>query len=283
MSISDRAVLVELNISVWTGQKIDATATEKVASDNQASHDAGKYTKNLMAGTTLRKAIADYAALCRTWHNGQTLPWHDKGARLLPTSMFLPYKQEANSRQAYFEDLVDKFCAEYTNLVAAASLNLGAMFDPSDYPPVDEVRTKFGFRMVFSPIPEANDFRLQVGVEDLNDLRDQYDRAYDQRVSEAMRNTWNRLHEMLRNMSDKLTDTAEGKAKLFHGTWANNVRDMCDLLKHLNVAGDPTLEKARLDLINMMGNLDVDDIKSDTGVRADLKAKVDAALKQYEW
>jgi len=284
MSISNCAVLVELNISVWTAQVTARDVSDKVASDNHASHDAGKYTKNLMAGTTLRKSIADYAALCRTWHNGRTLPWHDKGARLLPTSMFLDYKTEANAREAHFNALKDKFVAQYANLMATAQASLGSMFDASDYPAVGEVADKFGFRLVFSPVPEAGDFRLTVGEEDLAELRAQYDTAYDARVGDAVKTTWAKLHDTLKGMSEKLTDNPDGKAKLFHGTWASNVREMCALLGHLNITQDPKLEQARRELVAAMGTLDVDDLKSDVGVRMDLKAKVDAAISRYsEW
>lgn len=283
MSISDRAVLVEMNISVWTAQIIDKSATEKVATDNHATLDAGKYTKNLMAGTRLRKDIADFAALCRTWHNGRTLSWHDKGARLLPTSMFLDYKTEADARRDRFMVMRDTFGAKYSNLMATAAHSLGAMFNPDDYPSLDEVMGKFDFRLVFSPVPESGDFRLDVGAEAIADLKQQYDDAYNRRLADAMQSSWTRLHDMLTSMSDKLTDTAEGKAKLFHGTWVNNVHDLCDLLRHLNVTNDPKLEQARADLVTAMGNLDVDDIKSDADVRADLKSKVDAAIKKYSW
>ncbi len=59
MSISNAAMLVEMNISVWTGQRVDRAATNKTTMDAGATADAGQFKKNLMAGTTKRKAIAD--------------------------------------------------------------------------------------------------------------------------------------------------------------------------------------------------------------------------------
>ena len=51
MSISSSAVLVELNISVWTAEILDKGETEKVTTDNNAGSKAAKVKKNLMAGT----------------------------------------------------------------------------------------------------------------------------------------------------------------------------------------------------------------------------------------
>jgi hypothetical protein len=282
MGIATSSLIVELNISVWTGQRVDKTATQKVAADNNASNDAGLFRKNLMAGTSLRKEIADYAALCRTWHNGRTLPWADKGGRLLPMSMFMDYKNEANARRNYFTAKVDEFRQQYVPLVQTAQQHLGAMFDPADYPSLDEVMTKFGFRLVFSPVPEAGDFRLDVGAQDLAELRDQYESAYDTRVGEAMQSAWTKLHDMLEGMSSKL-DENEGEKKIFRDTWLPNVMDLCSLLTHLNITKDPELEKARRDLERMVTVVDMEGIRKDAGVRADLKAQVDAVLGRYEW
>jgi hypothetical protein len=283
MSISNSAMLVELNISVWTGQKVDRKATIRATDDARASSDAGQFKKNLMAGTTLRKELADYAALCRTWHNGRTLPWADKGARLLPTSMFFDYKQEANARQAHFNALRDRFVAEYPQLLAQAPLHLGDLFDPSDYPSAEEVASKFGFRLVFLPVAESGDFRIDVGNAELAELREQYESAYEVRVQEAMGTAWDKLHDALVVMSEKLTEPEGEKAKLFHGTFVSNAVELCSLLSHLNVTKDPKLEMARRDLERAIANVDVTDIRENPGVRMDLKAQVDAVLGKYEW
>lgn len=283
MSISNSSMLVEMNISVWTGQKVDRGATIKVTDEARATTDAGLFRKNLMAGTTLRKEIADYAALCRTWHNGRTLPWSDKGSRLLPTSMFFDYKQEANARRSYFDSKVTQFIEQYPNLVLAAERSLGDLFNPADYPSIDEVRSKFGFRLVFSPVAESGDFRIDVGNSELAELREQYESAYESRVKEAMQTAWDKLHDVLTTMSEKLTEPEGEKPKLFHGTFVSNISDMCSLLTHLNIANDPELEMARRELERAIANVDIADIRSDPGLRVDLKARVDEVLGKYEW
>ena len=283
MSIANSSMLVEMNISVWTGQKVDKGATTKVTDDAKATSDAGLFRKNLMAGTSLRKEIADYAALCRTWHNGLTLPWSDKGVRLLPTSMFFDYKKEVNARRSYFESKVTKFIEEYPNLMLAAERSLGDLFNPNDYPSPDEVASKFGFRLVFSPVPESNDFRIDVGNSELAELRAQYEDAYSSRVQEAMQTAWGKLHSALLAMSDKLAEPDGEKGKIFHSTFVSNAQDLCSLLTHLNITNDPQLELARRDLERAIANVDIADIRSDPGVRSDLKAQVAAVLGKYDW
>jgi hypothetical protein len=283
MTISNAAMLVELNISVWTANKIDKDASRKVADDNRASADAGQFRKNLMAGSHLRKEIADYAAGCRLWHNTRTMPWADRGPRLLPTSLFFDYKSEANARRAYFMDKRDKFGLEYPRLVHTAQNYLGSLFDPLDYPDVDEVMAKFDFRLVFSPVPDAGDFRLDLPAQELDAMRSQYESDANERVAAAMKEQWAKLHDMVSRMSDKLVEPEDEDKRRWHDTFLTNAQEMCSMLTHLNVTRDPTLEEARRGLERAIANVDISEIKESIDVREDVKGKLDAILKQYEW
>ena len=55
MSITSSTLLVELNISLWTANKLDKETTNKVTADNNAVAGSGQFRKNLMAGTNLGK------------------------------------------------------------------------------------------------------------------------------------------------------------------------------------------------------------------------------------
>lgn len=284
MSISSSAMLVELNISVWTANKIDKDASRKVADDNRASADAGQFRKNLMAGSHLRKEIADYAAGCRLWHNTRTMPWADRGPRLLPTSLFFDYKTEANARQLYFMDKREQFGREYPRLQQTAQNYLGDLYDPADYPSLEEVMDKFDFRLVFSPVPDAGDFRVDLPTQELDVMRQQYEAQANERVAAAMKEQWGKLHDMVARMSDKLVEPEDGEDKRrWHDTFLTNAHEMCAMLTHLNVTRDPDLEKARRELEKAISGVEIGDIKESLDVREDVKAKLDAMLKQYEW
>ena len=284
MSIASSSILVELNISVWTANKLDKRITNDVLGANGATNlDAGQFRKNLMSGTTLRKDIADFAASCRLWHNTTTLPWADRGARLLPTSLFLDYKAEANKRKARFDHMVQHFLLEYPKLQAQAQQHLGALYDPNDYPSAEEVASKFGFRMVFTPLPEAGDFRLDVANEELDILKKQYDAALNERLQDAMQSQWDKLHDLLSRMSEKLVEPEGEDKRRWHDTFITNAHELCAMLGHLNITKDPKLDEAKRKLEQAMHGVDIDDIKDDELVRENVKSKLDAILKDYEW
>ncbi|MBT9158267.1 MAG: hypothetical protein DDT36_01272 [Firmicutes bacterium] len=281
MSISTASILVELNISVWTASKLDRGATQDVTNGAKAVASAAKVHKNLMAGTGKRKEIADYAASCRLWHMKHTLPWSDKGARLLPTSLLLEYRAQMSKMEDRFNAMVRDFIAEYPVLVGQAQSNLGDLFDVDDYPPAQDVANKFGFRFVYSPLPDAGDFRIDLPSQELQEIKDQYEAAQNDRVNEAMRSAWEQLHTMLSGIAEKLTDTDEGKR--YHETLVTNAQTLCGLLSHLNVTGDPALETARAKLERAMAGVDITDIRESADVRQAVKADVESILKSFDW
>jgi len=284
MSIASSAVLVELNISVWPANKVDREMTETVNTNASAVRDASQTRKNLFAGTTLRKDIEKLAARIRLYHNQNTLPWADKGQRLLPTKLFMEYKQTMNSYEVQFSQLCSNFFVEYPRLVAEAQQHLGTMYRAEDYPDLEDVRMKFGFRKAFDPIPESGDFRLDVSAQDLEEVKAGYEAKFDERLAEAMRTPWERLHTVLTSMSEKLKDE-EGvdSKKRYHDSLVTNAQDLVGLLDKMNITNDPKLEEARKQLELTMLGADIETIKESSHARESMKNKVDAILQKFEW
>lgn len=284
MSIASSAVLVELNISVWPANKVDREMTNTVNEAASAVRDASQTRKNLFAGTSLRKDIEKLAARIRLYHNQHTMPWADKGQRLLPTKLFMEYKQTMNSYEAQFNQMCNNFFIAYPQLVSEAQVHLGTMYRADDYPDLTNVRNKFGFRMAIDPIPESGDFRLDISAHDLDEMKAQYEAKFDERLAEAMRTPWERLHTVLTAMSEKLKDEeGEESKKRYHDSLVTNAVDLCGLLDKMNITNDPKLEDARKQLEATMLGADIEYIKESSMVRENLKNKVDAILQKFEW
>jgi hypothetical protein len=253
-----------------------------VNTDASAVVDAARVHKNLFAGTNLRKEIENFAAKVRLFHNQRTLPWADKGERMLPTALFMEYKQTMNAYEQTFDAMCGSFFHAYPELVKDAPTHLGKMHRAEDYPELEEVKLKFGFRRTVKPVPEAGDFRLDIPANDLEEMRAEFNTQQDNKLADAMREPWERLHEMLVGMSKKLDDTSGGK-KRYHDTLVTNAQEMCDLLTKLNITNDPKLEQARKSLELTMLGVDIEDIKESPVVRSDVKSKVDNILKRFDW
>lgn len=285
MGISSSAVLVELNVSNWGASKLDRSVTDTVNANHNATRDASKVYKNLTAGSNLCSDIGKYAARIRLYHNERTMPWSNKGSRLLPTSLVMEYKQHIHNMRITYEGMCNTFFSQYTTIVANAQSNLQGMFKADDYPSLEEVKQKFGFNLVFSPLPEAGDWRLDVASEEMQELQRSYEADFNNRLAEAVRTPWEKLHKELLAMSNKLADdgTDPDKKKRYHDSLIENPQELCRLLTHLNVTNDPKLEEARRELERALMGVDIFDIKEYEHVRSDVKSKVDAIIEKFDW
>lgn len=282
MSISSSAVLVSLNISCWPATKLDREITDSVTTNANANARAGKFMKDLFAGTSVRKDIEKKAAHVRAHHLRMTLPWADKGDRLLTTALFMEYKTWLNKEQAEFNQLCDNFFTAYPQLLLDAPTQLGTMYKADDYPSLDEVRGRFAFRFKFTPLPDSGDFRLDIPNEERASLAAEYERDFNERLADAMREPWDRLHKLLQSTSEKLTDQGDEK-KRYHETLITNAQELCALLTKLNVTQDPKLEEARRQLELTMLGADIEAVRESPEVRSSIKSKVDAILGKFDW
>ena len=148
---------------------------------------------------------------------------------------------------------------------------------------MESLPRRFKFVANFLPVPEKGDFRLQCEDRVRQDLADQYEKMYNDKLAEAMRDPWERLHELLTKMSDTLTDSPDGKRKIFRDSIVNNAVGLCDLLTRLNVTKDPELEKARRMLEHTVLGIDPEDLRKIPSARQELKSSVDEIISKFNW
>lgn len=272
--IQNSSVLVDLNIGVWTARKMDKKVSAEIDRDKNTTARAGNYHKNLMAGTDALAKVNNIAAGIRAWHYSQTLPWSDNGQRLLPMSNFFDYKTQMGAKQQELEKALNDFYDAYPTLVSAMSFKLGELFDPTEYPPLDAVKSKNYFSLVFSPVPTSGDFRVDIADE----YRKELDDLTVKRQQAAMGDLWERLHTCLTHMSNKL---AGSEKQIFRDSLVENAMELCGMLTKLNVANDSKLEQARQELEKALVGIDASDLRKNNSLRLATKSRVDDILSMF--
>lgn len=287
--IQNSSMLVDLNISVWTGRKMDKKVSDEIDASKNTKAKGGNYHKKLLAGTQRLDDVQKLVAAIRIWHYGQTLPWSDGGSRLLPMKNFFDYKAMLADYEKQFNEAAEAFFNEYPTLVSAAAFQLGDLYTAEEYPDVDKLRDKFRFKYVFLPVPDVGDFRIDVNESSRQELQAQYESFYQTKLNEAMKDAWDRLHECVTKMSEKLADapspreTKDGPnyTQIFRDSLVTNAADLCELLTKLNVTNDPKLETARKQLETAISGVSADELRKDDGTRHDVKRKVDEILSMF--
>ena len=282
--VARAAMLVDLNIAIYSGRKQDrATQAEVTTSKGSGSKKAASVYKNLFAECKELDAITKFQARARSEHYRLTMPWNDRGARLLPTVSLLDYKQVMNRYQLEFDRLVAAFLDKYATLVAAAAFQLGTLFDRKEYPDVAQVARRFRMDIAFVPLPTSGDCRLDVESEGQRELMEQYDRRLAEQLASATKDSWDRLYEALARLSDRLTVDEDGKKKIFHDTIVTGAVELCELLTAMNVTQDPQLESARRKLQEVLLGVTPKELRDEDGTRVLTKQKVDEILSAFDW
>jgi hypothetical protein len=283
MGIANTSMLVNINMSVWTGRKLDKQVSAEVDVAKSTKTRAGNYHKNLFAGVDELAAVGRISAKIRNWFHEQTLPWSDGGDRLLTMYNFKDFKAQLNIMEIEFADAVKIFCDKYSTLISAQAFTMGALFDRSEYPDVDDIANKFALRYTFSPVPEVGDWRVDASTEDKKELEALYQQAYDDRLGSTTRYLWDKLHGVLTHMADRLADTSEGEKKIFKNSLLETPVKLCELLTKLNITNDPKLEAARKSLESAICNIDIKDLRKSQGARLEVKTQVDEILKRFDF
>jgi hypothetical protein len=279
--LSSSALIVNLSLSVWTGRKLDKRVSEEVDQQNSTKTRAGNYHKNLLAGSGKLTEITKVANAIRSWMYGVTQPWGDNGDRVLNMAYFMEFKDRLTDYEGQFSTAVNSFLNDYDTLVAAAAFQLGDLFNREDYPMREAIESKFGFRYSMTPLPQSGDFRVDIGEDGLRELQTQYETVLQQRVVGAMTEAWERLHDCLTRMSERLEDTEDGKRKIFRDSLVENAVEICGLLKSFNITGDTRMDEMRKQLEDAMRGVDADSLRDSDSLREQTKRKVDSILSKF--
>jgi len=284
IDIRSKAQLVALHISSWSARKYDKKVTDKVIADHGAKGDVGRFNKSLLPGDAVSyKALTQFMSQMRTAHYEQTLDWPDEGFRLLPIANDTKYRDLIQSSQSTLEnELLPAFISDYPSLKEEARRLLNGMFKEEDYPGVNLIREKFNIVADYSPIPEANFKKLALA----SGLQEKLERDLEARVARAtesaMDDAWTRLHDCVSHLHERLATPGA----IFRDSLIENVREVCDVLKRLNVTQDPALERMRATAMSSLLQYSPETLRNSTRIRnttaataADLMAEISGSRR----
>jgi len=278
-TLASASMLVEVNISNWVGRKKDKRASEDVVTQNHAAAGVANVNKKLLADSDNLRAIQQHVTATRSAHAHMTMPWSNSGLRLLPTAQYFKYQQTMTDMQNEFERLITNFLDSYNDEVIDVQMKLGDLFSRDDYPTTGDLERKFAFSINYMPLPDAGDFRVDIGNEALAEVKQQYSEFYAKQYSTAMNDVWTRLHKALTSMSDRLDYSSKEDKKVFRDTLVSNVTDMIELLRVCNVTNSTQMSAMADSLEEAMSGVTPDALREDDYFRAETKAAVDAAIK----
>lgn len=284
MDIRNYATMCKLKVRKWQARIKDKGASRKSEKDSGAVEGTYSTYKNLFKGIEDKlKAVNSVLDAARTRHYQMTLPWSTSGLddsarrdgpRMLANTLFMEYITEMGEAKQRVEQARVELRSAYPAMITAAKQNLKGAFNLADYPDESELDSYFSLDFDFAPIPDGGDFK-GLPAQQVKALSDKLNKSRQLCMENAMRDVWQRSYNVVTKMHERLSDPK----KTFHDTLVSNVRDLTELLGHMNATQDQKVEHVRLQMEQNLCKFDPEVLRKDLTKRA-LVAKLAGELLQ---
>lgn len=271
-TLQESALLVDVTISEWKARRRDHEITKEVETRHEVKQ-AGNYNKALITSEELAP-IRHAARAYYDFHRNNTLPWNDKGTRLLPAENIMDYLTGTSELQMKFESAVDAFIANYDFILTNARVRLNGLFRPGQYPKVQDLKYKFQIKSSMMNVP-ATDFQLSLSDSQLEQLKQQAQLEIENRLAQAHAENWNRIKEQLHRM--KTIFSTENSP--IYASMYDNLSELIRVLPKLNITQDKAIDEICYELCGLVAP--VEEVRKHKEIRKEKAKEVDAILNKF--
>lgn len=283
--VNERLMLVRLSEHQWYPRKYDREVSEEIARLHgaQSAEAAGRYNKLLVELESikpLKRAFSDLKAM----HYQYTLPWSDRGERVLPVDLYWEYTEKVREAREKIERLARDFAFnEYERQRDLAKVRLNGMFREQDYPTPHDVFYRFGIDVKFQPLPDPDDCRVWgLGDQAAEQIRAEVKAGLEAATQAAQQEVVDQLVGRGQEFIAKVRAYDQGDAKKLYSTAVENLRDVVQLvLRGLNVTGDLALTDLAKQLGDLIEDTDIEKLKNGEDLRKQKTAQVEATLAKF--
>jgi hypothetical protein len=292
ISLATSAVLVSVDVNVWSATKQDRGISDEVTHAKKADSSAGRFVKNLLADDLFHKRVSNYRQTIYNWLKRNTFRWNN-AQDILPVVNLEKFKREFNDHEVEFNRLLDSFINNYQAIVSNMAFKAGDMFNPTDYPSASEVRNKFGIKLYVSEVP-AHDWRCQISNDIADDLKGQYERQAEGIITGILNEQVERLTEVMESIShccgvDETKDSVSGETKTkrrkIYESTLEKAKDLCNTFKQFKPVDNEVSNKLSVAVSGLeqtLNGVDSDLIRENDMVRDRVKNDVDDILSKFK-
>lgn len=173
-----------------------------------------------------------------TYHKDHTLPYIDKGPRILPNNMYMEYSQQMRSRISKVDALLAKFMPNYATYVQLDINSRGGRAKVDDYPTATEFQTRMGFDLRFQPLPDQRHFLFDLSDADVQN----FTQAMRDAEQAARTDAISRMLQPLQHLVDKLNRPIGTEGAIFRDSAVENVAEGLEIARKLMMDSSPELE-----------------------------------------
>lgn len=275
-----RALIAYLHLSQWIPRKENKKLSKDVAVQHGAAEGAYKVTEDLFPsykitavvdGTPLQKTVATFPELNKmrakfsalyVWCASHSLVWDGKGGRILSRDYVVEHKQRTAALIAELPTLKADIIAGYPAAIERARVARNGGFNIAQYPSAESLAEKFAVTADYEAIPATLSDDMPDEIRDI--INTSIAQSIEARIQNATSDAWQRLYSVV----GKFQETLSTPGAIFRDTLVDNVTKCCDLLQHMNVMKDATLENMRNEVLTKIAAFQPQTLRDNPETRA---------------
>jgi hypothetical protein len=285
-NINQKAMLIRLHIRRWGGVKTDRQLSRKVEISQHAEAGTVRTVKELIPRFNTEFHLIDQIAQhARLENKAMTFPGFQDGERILTGKMFFRHSNIMGALKEAFNKATNRLVEAYPEIYRQAPERMAGMYKASDFPPVDQIASRFAFEIRRGPMPSTRDWRLDdVGQDQIDEWKIE--------VEKELKDTYNECHmEVYSRMADALKRlSTQAKAYKAHKPNGNTLSDamfddlkqMAEILPLLNMEDDPVINNIAENIMRDIIPLEPKIIRRNEGLRKQIAELSDSLLEQVE-
>lgn len=263
-NLSAHTVLCEFSVSMPRWSKKAQDLAREAATTHKAAERMHRHTERTLDADAFAE-ISAWEANTRAEHRRRSVPFSDKGPRMIAAAGVIEYKK-------YMDDAIDQgnalwidFLTRYDIAVQDARNLRGDRFDINDYPSHAELADDFGIKFRILPMPNVGNLPdALAGI-----VAKESQAAIDAAVADAKKYVFKQLREPVAHMIEKLLGYSGGRKGAFHDTIVGNITAVLDVLPSINIDGDPTIDAMGEAIRGALTTYTPDDLRDNDDARAE--------------
>lgn len=212
-----------------------------------------------------------------TWKT-MSLPFPEPGVRLIRRDQIEEFVGLLESYSGELADAVGNLDSHYEDLKQTASVRLGRLYNPSDYP-----ATLIGLFDVSWDFPsvEPPDYLRELNPSLYEAERARVAARFDEAVQLAEQAFQEEFARLVAHLTERIAGDADGEKKVFRDSAIGNLHDFFERFRSLNVGSNAQLDDLVSQAQQAVRGVAARDLRGDTGLRQQVAtdlSRVQAAL-----
>ncbi len=256
--LKHKALTVRLFRKKFNKNKGDRALAEKLHISEKVTDKSALRVNKSLFPNSVTKPYQDIITKAGKYFYRMTLPWDDKGFRLLPIELYKEFTKEMKAFTRDFREQVNLFVTGFESNMLVMKESLGNAYSDDDYSEwllpdgainTEAIKAKFLLETEFGTVNTADDLRASLTEEDREVIAQHITAQNNKKFAKSQEHVITLLHDKIMALRDRLGEDGrldEGSPVI------SNLEDLCDLIPKLNFTGDPELNKTAEDAKAML-------------------------------